>query len=201
MIARAHRRIGLVLALGFAATSLPAAPVESFASVRDVLAALGEAAFDPIASGSAEHAIVEARSSILDPATSVPAIYQLWVDGERSAVELAWWEKDDRLSRVFIAMLFHCAVGEEGERMSNFPGFDPRRFASPEREHRITEIAWVREHRSALAAELTTVFARAAERTPDYQRCLDIAGAGLGTALTDSDLDSTFYERAGSDAE
>lgn len=132
------------------------------------------------------------RANIFDQESAVPAIYQLWVLDRRDAVQLLWWQKDDRLSRVFIDMLFYCAVGEEGERMSSFPSLNPRRYASPEREQRLAEIAWVRAHRSALARELVLIFMPAAEITPMYQRYMDIAAANDGSSLPTSGLELLF---------
>ena len=91
-------------------------------------------------------------------------------------------------------MLFYCAVGLEGEAMSNFPGFGAERYASPEREHRMEEIAFVREHRSALAKELTAIFKRVATITPSYRRWVATAGRNDGQPLPKSGVDAMFRD-------
>lgn len=157
----------------------------------DVLKALHSTNFRAQLDGTEEFGAWQ-RASNLPQTDAVAAIYQLWALGRTRSVELLWWQKDDRLSRVFIDMLFYCEVGTEGERMTSFPVLEPHRYASPEREQRLAEIAWVRAHRSALAKELVAIFKPVADSTLSYRRYEQIARANDGGPLPTSGFESLF---------
>lgn len=164
------------------------------ATFSEVLIALHQTTFGKLDPGGARLGALDLAEGVLPQGDSVPAIYQLWAQGRLDTVELWWWRKDDRLSRVFIAMLFYCAVGDEGERVTEFPPFGSYRYASPERENRVAEIAFVRKHRSALAAELVDLFKDTAAITPRYERFVATARRGEGEPLPRIGVDALFHE-------
>lgn len=164
------------------------------ATFSEVLIALHQTTFRKLDPGGAQRGALDLAAAVLPQVDSVPAIYQLWVQGRLDTVELWWWRKDDRLSRVFIAMLFYCAVGDEGERVADFPPFGPHRYASPERENRLAEIAFVRKHRSALAAELVDIFKDAVAITPRYERFVETARRNEGEPLPRTGVDARFRD-------
>jgi hypothetical protein len=97
------------------------------------------------------------------PEDSWPAILQLWLVDQRDSVEALWWQKDDGETRAFIVALYWCSHPPPREETQQWPAsvldFDSRarRFASPEKEHRVDENRFIKRHLSAVAKELTSV--------------------------------------------
>jgi hypothetical protein len=177
-----------------AAQQRATATSEQTPSFNDVLRQLRQTRFRNSPLEGSELRSNEIEAGTLDQTRAVPAIYRLWVHGDVQTAELLWWQRDDRLSRVFVLMLFYCAVGTEGEAMANFPDFPARRYASPEREERIEEIEFVRKHRSALAKKLVAIFKDVGTKAPRYKRYVDSASRGEGDPLPDAELHSLFRD-------
>ena len=91
-----------------------------------------------------------------EPAISFPALLQLWVCGQDQAVELQWWKKRDRATRMLVISLEYCV---KSEVLSNAPGFDSgaQRFAEAERAERLEELAFVNERLPSIAATLEKI--------------------------------------------
>lgn len=97
------------------------------------------------------------------PEDSWPAILQLWAIGEYDLVHLLWWQKDDSETRAFIVALDWCMVTVPKKNAEAWPGgvsnyeADAIRFEPTERDLRLRETEFVREHYSALAHELSVI--------------------------------------------
>ena len=176
-----------------AAQPRPKSNHEQSSTFSAVTEALRKTRFEKYAPDAWQLGAASESVQMLDQTESVPAAYQFWVQGEIEHVELLWWQKGDRLTRIFILMLFYCAAGLENERMSNFPYFGAARYASPEREQRLEEIEFVRAHRSALAAVLIRAFSSARKVTPRYENYAAVAARKDGAPLP-KNLDSLFRD-------
>lgn len=93
------------------------------------------------------------------PEDSWGDIIGLWLAGEEGTLELLWWKKDDRQTRALIVALLWCTrpPPQEGsdwpQGIRNFAQ-DSTRFETAERELRIEETRFVRQHLGDIARQL-----------------------------------------------
>src|SRR5579859_4485955 len=97
------------------------------------------------------------------PEDSWSAILQLWVAGEYDLVRLLWWKKDYSQTRAFIVSLEWCMVAVPEKNAKAWPKgiswfeADAMRFEPAERDLRLHETEFVRDHYSAIAHELSAI--------------------------------------------
>ena len=87
-------------------------------------------------------------------------IIGLWLAGEEGDLELLWWKKDDRQTRALIVALLWCTRPPPREGSPDWPqgirnfAQDSARFETAERELRIEETRFVRQHLGDIAGQL-----------------------------------------------
>jgi hypothetical protein len=126
-----------------------------------------------------------ASAKLPDLTNAGNAVVNLFLSGETENVELVWWRQSDRPTRVLAVALFSCIAADP---VSGIPPFEAYadRFTDKDAAQRREEIAFVKEHLSAIAAEfskLTTGIPRAQLSHDGYT---SVAKAKIGSPLPTS---------------
>lgn len=88
-------------------------------------------------------------------------IMNLWLLGEGDSVELLWWNKDDRETRIFIVALFWCFI-PPFEGTSNETDFESRiaHFEPRERALRSQEVEFVKANLAIFAKKFSKIYGK-----------------------------------------
>lgn len=110
------------------------------------------------------------------------AIVNLWLSGETEDVELLWWRQSDRPSRVLVVALFSCIAKEPVAGIPPFGAY-AERFNEKDAAQRKEEIAFVKEHLSAIAAVLSKMTVGVERAHLSHDGYAAVAKAQIGSPL------------------
>ena len=109
-------------------------------------------------------------------------IVSLWLSGETEDVELLWWRQSDRPTRVLAVALFTCIAKEPVAGIPPFGAY-AEHFREKDAEQRREEIAFVKEHLSAIAAVLSKMTLGVERAHLSHDGYAAVAKAQIGSSL------------------
>ncbi len=109
-------------------------------------------------------------------------IVNLWLSGETEDVELLWWRQSDRPTRVLAVALFSCIAKEPVAGIPPFGAY-AERFNEKDAAQRREEIAFVKEHLSAIATILSKMTLGVERAHLSHDGYAAVAKAQIGSPL------------------
>jgi len=120
-----------------------------------------------------------------DPADATNAVVNLWLSGETEDVELVWWRQSDRPTRVLAVALFSCIAKEPVAGIPPFEAYADH-FREKDAAQRREEVAFVKEHLSAIASELSKLTTGIERAHLSHDGYATVAKAKIGSSLPTS---------------
>jgi len=123
-----------------------------------------------------------AATKASDVTESGNPIVSLWLSGETEDVELLWWRQSDRPTRVLTVALFSCIAKEPVAGIPPFATY-AEHFNEKDAAQRREEIAFVKEHLSAIAVVLSKMTLGVERAHLSHDGYAAVAKAQIGSPL------------------